>query len=576
MTATLPAATTLRPVICVPPQPARDRAAADDSVRGRFTHHGWRQSLGRHPDWLAVGEVADAEWRIEYVKFYVGHDLAAAFAQTGDVEYLRTWEDLVESFLDQVPVGHDSSDVSARRVQHWLYARQAFAAAPAYGGLRAGLAERLAARIAADCAHLAAHLTAERNHRTLELYTLLLAGLALGEPARAIAALDLLADNAARDIWVDGVHRECSSDYHLLVLRTLVGAIANARAAGLPVPEVLLDRTHRACDVALHLQRPDGRTPALSDSDCVEFGALLGFAANLLQRPDLAWVASRGRTGVPPEHTNVSFPVGGYHVQRSGWASTAERFAVLDCGPLGDGGHGHYDQLALELYAGAPFVVDPGRYTYDARSPWRHWFKGTPAHNTVTVDGRDQTPYRPGKPKGAQSVARLLGRWSRPGLDVLCGEVRSPAYDAVHTRTVGFVAGEFWIVHDRLRAPTPHRYAARWQLAPPAHGRTTVESGAAQTAVRSPVGALVVPAGHGSVGLEEGWVAPSYGVKHPAPVLAVRSAGRDADLITVLVPGGLVPAVSVLECARDTFTIRVGPRTVRWNLPAGRLSVLPC
>ena len=81
-------------------------------------------------------------------------------------------------------------------------------------------------------------------------------------------------------------------------------------------------------------------------------------------------------------------------------------------GPLGDGGHGHYDQLAVELYAnGQPLVVDPGRYTY-AEEPggWRRWFKGTAAHNTVTVDELDQTPYRRGKPKGPHSQARLVTR----------------------------------------------------------------------------------------------------------------------------------------------------------------------
>ena len=110
--------------------------------------------------------------------------------------------------------------------------------------------------------------------------------------------------------------------------------------------------------------------------------------------------------------------------------------------------------------AGRPLVVDPGRYTYDADDPagWRHWFKGTAAHNTVCVDGLDQTPYRPGRPARNKpvSTARLLGRWTRPGLDVLRAEVTSPCYDAVHTRTVAFVDGDYWVVHDRLRAPTAH------------------------------------------------------------------------------------------------------------------------
>ena len=131
--------------------------------------------------------------------------------------------------------------------------------------------------------------------------------------------------------------------------------------------------------------------------------------------------------------------------------ANGERFLVFDCGPLGDGGHGHYDALSIEVASRRPLVVDPGRFTYCDDPPhWRRWFKSTAAHNTVTVDGLDQTPYRRGKPKGPVAQARLLQRLIAPGLDVLCGEVISPAYDAIHRRRILFVSGEYWIVHDAL------------------------------------------------------------------------------------------------------------------------------
>lgn len=552
MTPAAPAATEHRPVLCVTDHLHRDLALARDAQVGRFTHLGRVLDLGRRPDWFG-GDPADVEWRIEWVKLYEGLDLAHAFAETGDVDLLATWEDLVESFLDQVPVGHDSSDVSARRVQNWLYAWQRFTAAPAYPGLRAGLEERLVERMLADAAHLGAHLTAGRNHRTLELYTLLLVGLALDtDESRARNALDLLAENAATDIWADGVHRECSTDYHLIVLRSLLGAVANARLAGLDVPTELLAAAERACDFALHVQRPDGITPSLSDGDQGDYRRLLTLGADLLDRADLRWAATLGRAGTPPAERLASFPVGGYHVQRSGWGERGrpyadERYGIFDCGPLGDGGHGHYDQLSVELFAGGlPLVVDPGRYTYaDDETGWRHWFKGTAGHSTVCVDGLDQTPYRGGKPKGPVSTARLLGRWTRPGLDVLRGEVRSPQYDAVHTRTLAFVDDEYWVVHDRLRGDRAHEYAARWHLAATAQGLTQLRPTTGQTAVELPGAVLVVPAGFGAVSIEGGWVSPTYGTKEPAPVVLVRGAGSaDADLVTVIVPSALGVEVS--------------------------------
>src|SRR4029079_9470990 len=149
----------------------------------------------------------------------------------------------------------------------------------------------------------------------------------------------------------------------------------------------------------------------------------------------------------------ASFPDGGYFVQRSGWEDDA-RFLIFDCGPLGEGGHGHYDALSFEAAAdGARLVVDPGRYTYAEGEPnLRRWFKGTAAHNTVTVDGLDQTPYRRGKPRGPVAEARLLQRVTGDGLDLLWGEVASPAYDVVHRRRILFVADEYWLIEDALDA----------------------------------------------------------------------------------------------------------------------------
>ena len=97
-------------------------------------------------------------------------------------------------------------------------------------------------------------------------------------------------------------------------------------------------------------------------------------------------------------------------------------------------------------------MLDPGRFTYaegGARN-LRHWFRGTAAHNTVTVDGTDQTPYARSRSSLPSAQATFLGRETRDGLDILCGEVRSPVYEAVHRRRVILVDGAYWVIEDRL------------------------------------------------------------------------------------------------------------------------------
>ena len=479
----------------------------------------------------------------EWVKANEGLDLAHAYAVTGDDAYVGAWERLVTTYTEQVPVGNDRSEISARRMQNWLYAWQRFRDAGAL--VDAGLVATMVSRLRRDADHLAANLTAERNHRTLELYALLLVGLALGDGERAAQALADLADNAERDVLPDGVHRERSSDYHMIVLRSFVGAIANARQARLEVPAVLVERTNRACDVALYLQRPDGTTPALSDGDVGDYRPLLARASEVLGRADLRWAATEGRDGTPPLTRCAAFPIGGYAMMRSGWGDggrpyAEEHWGVFDCGLLGDGGHGHYDHLSVELWGGGrPLVLDPGRFTYaDDDDGWRRRFKGTAAHNTVCVDGLDQTPYRPGKPKGHTSTAGLAhsprngGAEPTNGVNAFVGTAISPRYDAVHTRSVALVAGTRWIVHDRLRAGSTHDYAARWHLPPSSQGTVRVAECGDEHVIEAADVRLAVPRMAGDVTIEDGWISPAYGVKHEAPVIVVRTRSRDADFVT--------------------------------------------
>jgi hypothetical protein len=290
-------------------------------------------------------------------------------------------------------------------------------------------------------------------------------------------------------------------------------------------------------------------------------------AATLLARPDFLYGATGGKQGLPSAQRNVSFPDGGYFVQRSGWGEgrtpfQQERFLIFDCGPLGDGGHGHYDALSVEIAAsGRPLVMDPGRYTYAEDAPnWRRWFKATSAHNTVCIDGLDQTPYKRGKPKGATAQARLLERVSSPGLDILRGEVVSPVYEAVHTRDILFVADEYWLIIDRLRGTQPHRYDLRFHLAPEAWGATTITRTLDNAIVRAPGFALVFP-GSFEPRVEAGWIAPRYGEKRQAPVVSVvADEVAEAEFITLVAPleeNAAVPTLHVRATSAETMSLEV-------------------
>ncbi|MFQ5557331.1 MAG: heparinase II/III family protein [Acidimicrobiales bacterium] len=536
-----------RPVFCVIDGACRDMATAIRVSSGVFDLAGVAVRLGTDPDWLGRDLPPDEEWRIEWSKFYYGLDLAHAYQGTGDPRFLEAWLGLVKSWIDQVGVDHDSSDVIARRIQNWTYAWNRFAATPDYTGIEAATAERIKGSIRAQLARLRRHLSAERNHRTLELYALFVCALAhpdLDPAGRLVGfAVHELYRNLCADILPDGAHRELSTHYHAIVLRSFLGLKVNAVRFAIELPDDFDRRLLAACDFLAHVMRPDGSLPMLSDSDDGDHRDLLLLAADLYDREDLRYVATGGRRGAAPKRRCRSFPDAGYHVQRSGWGSRdipyeRERHLVFDCGPVGAGGHGHYDALHVEVSAGgSALLIDPGRHTYSehGRQNLRQWFKGTSAHNTVCVDGLDQTPYRRGKPKGPVAQVRLLDLAEVEGLASVTGEVISPAYDAIHRRTVIFVAEEWWIIDDTLVAHEAHDYDLRFHLAPEAEDRTGLVG---PMGARSP-GLCLLFAGPDldAVAVQPGWVARRYGTRQAAPVVSVtRARANRARFITAVVP----------------------------------------
>ena len=100
----------------------------------------------------------------------------------------------------------------------------------------------------------------------------------------------------------------------------------------------------------------------------------------------------RSRVSLPMRR---DFAQSGYYVLGDRFETRHEVRVVADAGPLGYlsiAAHGHADALSFTLsIAGREMLIDPGTYAYHTQRLWRDYFKGTSAHNTVRVDGVDQS-----------------------------------------------------------------------------------------------------------------------------------------------------------------------------------------
>jgi asparagine synthase (glutamine-hydrolysing) len=120
----------------------------------------------------------------------------------------------------------------------------------------------------------------------------------------------------------------------------------------------------------------------------------------------------------------------------------------------------HADQLHMDLWMGSDNIaVDAGTYLYSGEGIWRNGLARTSAHNTVTVDGKDQMTM----------VSRFTwtnwakGKVLKHSENLWQGE--HDGYKPIrHKRTVMALEGDRWLIIDDLAANEPHLYTLHWLL----------------------------------------------------------------------------------------------------------------
>jgi uncharacterized heparinase superfamily protein len=200
--------------------------------------------------------------------------------------------------------------------------------------------------------------------------------------------LEILLAEADEQVLPDGGHFERSPMYHCIVLEDYLDAVNLARASPGLVPasavEKLAATARRGAGFLQAITAGDGRIPLFNDAAfgiTPEPDQILEYARRVL---------GEGALSAPePGARRISLPDTGYFGYRRGGDSL-----IVDCGPVGPDyqpGHAHCDTLSYELCVdGQRVVVDAGVYGYEADDR-RHYARRTSSHNTVEVDGAEQS-----------------------------------------------------------------------------------------------------------------------------------------------------------------------------------------
>ncbi len=419
-------------------------------------------------------------------------------------------------------------------------------------------------------ARFPSRFSSANNHLVAEAAGELLIALALPDlplsPAREAQARAVLTREASLQILADGMGAEQSPTYGAFTAELVLLSAFAARASGRPLPESVDRRLGQFARFVGWIADTSGHAPAMGDDDegrvlslgeheaayamsvARAIGGYLGTSpAGLVPvAPHLrdAVFSSPAAASQPPVGLEA-FPDGGLSVVRETRAGR-DLHLLLDHGPLGYlsiAAHGHADALSLlAAVDGRPLLVDPGTYLYHSGGAWRDWFRGTPAHNTLSIDGADQSeisgPFNwRHKAEARLDASREGSHWQlRASHDGYQRRFRVRA-----ERTVAATPDGFTVLDRLIGAETPLPAEIVFQLAPDCEAtlddRTvtiTPSHGAPVRIVFETPGEIALARG-GELGAGGGWVSPAFGVKVPAWRIAwhgtIGSAGALARVI---------------------------------------------
>jgi hypothetical protein len=450
--------------------------------------------------------------------------LAQAWHLSRDPRYANACGALIDSWLSACPYPHGvnwtSSLELALRLVNWSFGWHILGGEAAIvfeGDAGQALRLRWLTSVHQHCHFIAGHLSrhsSANNHLLGELLGLFVAATRWPlwresrrwhDLARAEFEREALLQNAS-----DGVNREQAIWYQQEVADMMLIAGLYARNNQCEFGTEYWNRWTAMLEFIASIMDVAGNVPRLGDADDAvvarldpapdfdAFRSLLASGALLINDAPLRalfkakaltlddktrWLlgdaAAKKFSAIapPPRALAVprrAFPQGGYFILGSDLESSREVRIVADAGPLGYlaiAAHGHADALAFTLSAyGNEILIDSGTYTYHSGEHWRDYFRGTRAHNTVTIDGQDQSVTGGRFLWTKHAAIKSTVYETSSGLEGLSAEhdgYHRLADPVTHRRELSYLKDPRVLrVRDRLTCKSRHYVEINWHFSP--------------------------------------------------------------------------------------------------------------
>ena len=504
-------------------------------------------------------------WRYHLHYFDYCEDLLVDFRQSGNPDNYAVFKTMAQSWMqanDKIYGDGWHPYTLSLRIVNWLHALDGFA-----DPLSADQAFRmqLLVSIRGQLEELSRDLEHDvrGNHIIKNLRALLIGGGTFQDRHAQKwldLALQLLQVEIDEQILPDGGHFERNPGYHLAVFKDLLECAVWLQRNRHVRYTWLDDGLRRMLGWLITVSQPENRLPLLKDTTLdsrQSIAELLAAGALYLQSPEfklseefglypLLLFGREGQTLFESWKIHTHSPdsaalhASGFYLLRD---DTTLDLLIFDAGRVCPDylpAHAHADLLSFELTcSGTPIVVDSGVYEYTA-GQWRDYFRSTRAHNTVELNGCNQSDVWGSFRMAARALPGEVV-WDNQEDHVLVqashdGYARAP-HKAIHHRAAFWQKGRFWLILDRIVGERTNRTASHIHFHPVV--QVEQEDADVWQLLNAPEPLWLTAFGHKRLGLcsgetaprVQGWYSERFGNIMPNTVLTLHGEhARDVCL----------------------------------------------
>lgn len=464
----------------------------DDLLKNVFSHYDIKTKQPYRADnrlnWNHLGPEGDKEWGYHLNRHFFIIPLLNAYSKTKDERYAVKFDHLIQDWIlsNRKPFFKSKSvqwrglEVAIRMLLTWPQGFYGFQKSDSFSDATRIL---MLKSIPEHCSYLRWWHNFMGNHLVMQMTGLGTAACCFSEFEHSIkwakfARKKLTKELLKRQVYPDGVQKECSSHVHMFTLIHFDIFVKIMNQIGIGVSNDFENAVFRMWDYMVHSMRPNGYLPLNNDCWLKDYRYLVNRKCNEVAHDDWLYIITNGDEGTQPAELSKYYPWGGQMILRDGYGQNAQ-WCFFDTGPSGiSPTHLHRDKLHISIHSGGRDILVDSGSLHHIQDKWRNtYYNSSFGHNVVIVDNRGQkAPERLRRHiSGDNFVSKddydfgygsYGAGYARDKLGVRVGYIDRLKGSFKHYRYLFYRRGQYWLVIDHLSTDRPRSIKALWHFHP--------------------------------------------------------------------------------------------------------------